>query len=220
MGRWSYFIANKVNCVDAIDPSKAVFAAAHTLKELKNVRISNTDVDNLPFEDNTFDFVFSLGVLHHIPDTLDAMKKCVEKLKPGGYFLVYLYYNLDNRGGMYKFIFKTSNLLRKVISKMPLLLRNIICELLTFLIYLPFISLAYFLKFFGFKGYKKIPLAYYCGKSFKVIRNDVYDRFATPLEQRFSKIEIKQMMEACGLTNVQFSEHMPYWHAIGQKAHQ
>jgi hypothetical protein len=61
-------------------------------------------------------------------------------------------------------------------------------------------------------------LSAYHNKSFFVIRNDALDRFGTPLEQRFSKIEIKQMMEKAGLTNIIFSNNMPYWHAVGQKS--
>jgi len=37
------------------------------------------------------------------------------------------------------------------------------------------------------------------------------------LEQRFSRAEIKSMMESAGLSEIKFSEHPPYWHAIGKK---
>jgi hypothetical protein len=50
-----------------------------------------------------------------------------------------------------------------------------------------------------------------------VIRNDSLDRFGTPLEQRFSRKQIKIMMEKAGLHDVVFSEKIPYWHAIGLK---
>ena len=63
----------------------------------------------------------------------------------------------------------------------------------------------------------KLPLSYYSDKSLNVIRNDSLDRFGTPLEQRFSKLKIKEMMEKSGLYNITFSENQPYWHAIGQK---
>ena len=43
------------------------------------------------------DFGYSLGVLHHIPDTCAGIKACARLLKRGGPFLVYLYYAFDNR---------------------------------------------------------------------------------------------------------------------------
>ena len=64
---------------------------------------------------------------------------------------------------------------------------------------------------------KKIPLSYYSDKSFNIIRNDALDRFGTPLEQRFSKIQIEQMMLKSGLTKIVFSDNEPYWHVLGTK---
>ena len=65
--------------------------------------------------------------------------------------------------------------------------------------------------------YRKIPLSYYVGKSLNVIRNDALDRFGTPLEQRFSKEEINQMMLKAGLNQIVFSNNQPFWHAVGKR---
>ena len=62
----------------------------------------------------------------------------------------------------------------------------------------------------------KIPLSYYSNKSFNVIRNDALDRFGTPLEQRFSKVQIEEIRES-SLKDITFSEKEPYWHVIGRK---
>ena len=47
--------------------------------------------ENLPFEDNTFDFVYSLGVLHHTPDTEKAIREAYRVLRPNGKILIHLY---------------------------------------------------------------------------------------------------------------------------------
>lgn len=217
-GRWSQYVSSKAKSVDAIDPSKAVFSAAQLLSKNENVRISRAGVDTIPFENESFDFVFSLGVLHHIPDTLSAMKKCVEKIKPNGYFLVYLYYNFEQRGFLFKFIFGLSSLLRFFISKLPSHVKKISCQLIAIFIYLPFIYLSKGIEKIGFKNLSNlIPLSYYKAHSINIIFNDALDRFGTPLEQRFSRAEIKTMMEDCGLTDIIISENEPYWHAIGKK---
>ncbi len=216
-GRWSKYIAPKVKFVEAIDPSEAVYSAAKLLQNSDNVRISKTSVDNIPFEDNSFDLVFSLGVLHHIPDTADAMKKCVQKVKKNGWFLVYLYYSLDNRGLLYRALFNLSTVFRKIISNLPSVIKLVVCDIIAIFIYMPFIIIARSFKKLGINFYKKIPLSYYCDKSFNIIRNDALDRFGTPLEQRFSKEQITKMMSEAGLSNIKFSDGEPYWHAVGQK---
>lgn len=218
-GRWTKYVAAKAKFVESVDPSAAVYTAAKFMNETENVRISMASVDNIPFADDSFDLVFSLGVLHHIPDTRQAMKDCVKKVKQGGYFMVYLYYSLDNRGFLFKLLFWLSNIFRVIISALPSGLKKFICDVIAVCVYMPFVLLTKLFKAIGLKKLVKyIPLSYYADKSFNIIKNDALDRFGTPLEQRFSRKEIKDMMESCGLTNVVFSEHEPYWHAVGQKA--
>jgi SAM-dependent methyltransferase len=217
-GRWSKFLSGKVGALEAIDPSEAVVSAASLLQNDDNARISQASAGDIPFPDDTFDFVLSLGVLHHIPDTQAAMQNCVDKLKPGGSFLVYLYYSFDNRGLFYKLLFCLSNLMRGIVSPLPFQLKRFICDFLAFSFYLPFIAIAKIFDFVGLRKWMKyIPLSYYAGKSMNIIRNDALDRFGTPLEKRFSKETIRKMMTNCGLTDIVFSENMPYWHALGKK---
>ena len=217
-GRWSKYLSKKARFIEAIDPSDAVLSAATYLEECDNIRISQASIDDIPFEDDSFDFVFSLGVLHHIPNTQEAMNKSVKKVKHGGCFLVYLYYSLDGRGSLFRILFYISNIMRKVISRQNPTMKKIICDFLSIIIYLPFIFLSKFLKLIGLNELCKfVPLSYYSNKSMNIIRNDSLDRFGTPLEQRFSKNEIKSMMKESGLSNIVFSSKEPYWHAIGRK---
>lgn len=218
-GRWTKYMHKKVGAVAAIDPSDAIFVAGQLLKDAGNVHFYKASIDNLPFTDDYFDFGFSLGVLHHIPDTQKAMDACVKKVKPGGHFLVYLYYSLDNRGVLYKALFFLSNLVRRIVSKMPGGLKRFSCNMMAILFYMPFVLFSRLLRLLGVpkKARSGIPLHSYENTSFYIIRNDALDRFGTPLEQRFSRKEILVMMEASGLENIVFSEHAPYWHAIGTK---
>ncbi len=218
-GRWSKYMHDKVGAVAAIDPSDAVLAAGQLLQDTPNVHLYKASIDNLPFADNYFDFGFSLGVLHHIPDTARAMQACVEKIKPGGHFLVYLYYKLDNRGRLYRLLFGLSDLIRRVVCKMPPWLKKFTCNMMAIFFYMPFVLFSRLLKLLGVpqKFRAKIPLHAYENTSFYIIRNDALDRFGTPLEQRFSKAEIQQMMEKAGLGDIVFSNQSPFWHAVGKK---
>jgi SAM-dependent methyltransferase len=217
-GRWTKYLTQKAGFIEAVDPSDAIFAADNLLGNIKNVRLSKASTDTIPFEDNTFDFAMSVGVLHHIPDTLQAMKDCVNKVKKGGYFYCYLYHNLETRGWWFKTLFWLSDLIRKVVSRLPSSLKRITCDILAIIIYMPLILWVRFLVLIGLKKFaRKMPLAAYNNKSFFVIRNDALDKFGTRLEHRFSKKEVINMMQECGLENIVISPLSPFYHAIGRK---
>ena len=165
-----------------------------------------------------FDFGMSVGVLHHIPDTPKALKDCVKKIKRDGYFYVYLYYALDNRGLLFKSIFSVVNFIRKVISSMPHGFKKLFCDIIAVTVYMPIVLFGRLVRKIGFKKLaSKLPLSGYQDRSFFIIRNDALDRFGTKLEQRFSKLQITEMMQQAGLGEIVISENFPYWHAIGKR---
>ena len=218
-GRFSKYWQPKVKQLVALDPSQAIFVADRLLGNAANVTLCQTTIDNIPYPDNYFDFVMSIGVLHHIPDTQKAMLDCVKKIKPGGYFYTYIYYNFDNKSYWYKAIWQLSNSIRQIVAQLPNTPKRLVCNLLAVVLYMPFVLLCRLAKKMNISDEirHKIPLSYYENKSFYIIRNDALDRFGTPLEQRFSQKNITQMMLNCGLTNIAFSTKTPYWHAVAQK---
>lgn len=217
-GRFTKYLCRHAGFVECVDPSEAIFAADRLLAEDKNIRLTQASTESLPFDDETFDFAMSIGVLHHIPDTQKAMMDCVKKVKKGGYFYCYLYYNLDNRNFLYRMVFHASNVLRLLISKTPWPARKFLCDVMAVVLYMPWVLLVRFFTKIGMKKFaQRIPLAAYGNKSFFVIRNDSLDRFGTTLEQRFSKKQVISMMENCGLTEIVVSPGTPFYHAIGKK---
>jgi SAM-dependent methyltransferase len=219
-GRFIKYLEGRYKKLVGLDPSQAIFAADNLVGKNDKVELVMASTDNIPFPDSSFDFGYSLGVLHHIPDTKKALNDCVRKVRPGGYFLLYLYYKLENRPFYFKIFYWLSNLIRLVVSKLPRTLKRWVCNFLAVLFYMPFVLLCRFLRFIGVgeKVRKHIPLQAYERQSFYIIRNDSLDRFGTPLEQRFSRKQIDAMMNEAGLTDIIFSEKIPYWHAIGRKA--
>lgn len=219
-GRWAQHLAGRVGFVEAVDPSTAVVQAAARLEGASNVRVTRASVAGLPFADGSFDFVMSLGVLHHVPDTETALGLCVRKLKPGGYFLLYLYYAMENRSLLYRTLWRISDLLRRLVSRLPGPPKRLVSDGIALVVYLPLVLFARALAAMGAPGglTRRLPLAYYADKSFYVMRNDALDRFGTPLERRFTRDEIRDMMERSGLTDVTFSKGPPYWHAVGRRA--
>jgi len=68
-GRWAAFVAPYVDYLHCVDPSSAIEIARKNLQHLPNCSFHRNSVGDMPFPDNSMDFGYSLGVLHHIPDT-------------------------------------------------------------------------------------------------------------------------------------------------------
>jgi len=215
-GRWARIVAPRVKALYCIEPSDAIKVAQKNLSNQLNCKFLKEYVEDFSIQDNSMDFGYSLGVLHHIPDTQLGLNKCVEKLKPGAPFLVYLYYKFDNRPWWYKFIWSTTEVLRFTISRMPKFLRYIFSLIIACVIYYPLAKIAKVLERFNF-NVDRIPLSSYRKLSFYTMKTDSLDRFGTKLERRFTKIEIHELMVKAGLKNIQFSDKKPFWCAVGYK---
>jgi ubiquinone/menaquinone biosynthesis C-methylase UbiE len=215
-GRWAKFVADKVGTLHCIDASAAALEIAKSkLKDKGNCQFHLASVDNIPLENNSMDFGYALGVLHHIPDPLGGMKACVKKLKPGAPFLVYIYYAFDNRPYWFRLIWRISDILRRVISKLPYFYRYWITQVIAVVVYYPLARFALVLEKIGFKV-ELMPLSAYRNSSFYTMRTDALDRFGTRLEHRFTAQEIEEMMKQSGLNRIVFSDSC-YWCALGYK---
>lgn len=217
-GRWALLVAPKVEVLHCIDASfEALEVARVNLVSSDSCVFHHASVDEIPLGDNSQDFGYSLGVLHHIPNTQDALNSCIKKLKKGAPFLLYLYYSFDNKPLWFKALWKLSNLVRMGVSRTPLHIRYTLSQIIAFSIYLPLAKLALLLEKTGL-NVDNIPLSSYRNVSYYVMKTDALDRFGTRLEQRFSRKEIQEMMIKSGLKNIQFCEKVPYWCAVGIKA--
>lgn len=65
------------------------------------------NAEELPFENNFFDCVSSMGVLHHVPDTQRAVAEIFRVLKPGGRFMLMVYHR---NSALYRFMFPLQRL--------------------------------------------------------------------------------------------------------------
>ncbi len=216
-GRWAAFVAPKVGklfCIDA--SSEALEVARRNLRSFKNTVFLNSSVDTIPLGKNAMDFAYSIGVLHHVPDTQAAISSCVELLKPGAPILLYLYYAFDNKPVWYRWIWRCSDFIRRIISRFCFRLRYIVSQIIAITVYYPLAKSSFLLEKLG-ADVGSFPLSAYRYASLYTMRTDALDRFGTRLEQRFTAKQIRRMMETSGLEKIAFSNQIPFWCAVGYK---
>jgi ubiquinone/menaquinone biosynthesis C-methylase UbiE len=217
-GRWGALVAPRVARLHLLDAShQALEVARRNLAHAGNVEFHHASVGDIPLPDRGLDFAYSLGVLHHVPDTLGAIRHIGSKLKPGAPFLIYLYYALDNRPIWFRAVWKATNVARLVISRLPAWAKLAMSQLIAAMVYWPLARLSTLLNSAGVST-KSIPLEAYKDRSFYTMRTDAYDRFCTSLEKRFTRAEIENMLTSAGFDRVEFSEDVPFWCAVARRA--
>ncbi|MBN2406732.1 MAG: class I SAM-dependent methyltransferase [Elusimicrobia bacterium] len=208
-GRWSYFLAGGCREIILVDFSDSIFEARRNLKGADNCLFFMCDIKRLPFRDDFADFILCLGVLHHLPTP------CLEEVRGLARFapelLVFLYYALDNRPFYFRYILNCITLVRRVTAGIRnAVFRNVFTGLVAAAVYLPLVRLGKVMEAAAGAG-SGVPLYdAYKDKSLARIRQDVYDRFFTRIEQRVSRVDIMKLEDT--FSKVAISPNIPYWH--------
>lgn len=212
-GRWSHFLKDFAAKLYSVEPAEKAFRVLTSrFRDDSKVVLLHESVESNQIPEKSLDLAISLGVLHHIADTQGAIQKVAEKIKPGGTFLGYLYYALENKPFLYRALWRLSDSIRKVISRLPKKFKLVLADFIALTIYLPLATISRILEKFGI-SVDSVPLHHYKDLSFHVMRNDALDRFGTTLEQRFTQAEIVQMLTSAGFTqkSIRFSSEEPFW---------
>ncbi|MBT4043355.1 MAG: class I SAM-dependent methyltransferase, partial [Rhodospirillaceae bacterium] len=168
------------------------------------------DIKQLPFQEDFADLVYCIGVLHHLPT--NALEEVRGLAKYAPQLLIYLYSSLDSYPLHFRVIFTMVNVLRRAVCN----IRNgafrwIFTWIAMFLLYLPMIGVGMLLRPIGLSG--RVPLYdFYHDKSLERIRQDVYDRFFTRIEQRFSRAQIGTLKDT--FRKITISDGLPVWHFL------
>jgi ubiquinone/menaquinone biosynthesis C-methylase UbiE len=216
-GRWAALVAPRIGRLYCIDASADALAVAQKrLAGLTNVTFHATPLDAMPLADNSMDFGYSLGVLHHLPDPAAGLAACVRKLKRGAPMLVYIYYAFDNRPAWFRTLWRASDLLRQALSRAPFRFKSVFAELLAACVYWPLARGAQLSERLG-GDVANWPLGAYRWRSYYAMRTDALDRFGTRIEHRMTQAQIKALMENAGLHEIRFRDAEPFWCAVGRK---
>lgn len=200
MGRHARQIAPHAKRVVAVDFSRAIDQAARNVEGQPNVDCVQADILNLPLADASFDFIYSLGVLHHLAETERAIAGLARRLRPGGRLRIYLYWK---RHGWKGAILRGVTAVRSVTTKLPLPLLRGCCWLLSVALFVTVVLPYRALSALGARWHQDWPLFVYTKYPFAVLYNDQFDRFSAPIEKRYDLEEVRRLLEGAGLRDVQ-----------------
>jgi SAM-dependent methyltransferase len=197
-GRFSYFTAEHVGTLVALDGSSAVHAAARNLSPHPNVVVVKSDIRHAPFADRSFDFIFCLGVLHHLKDPEEGFRELVRMLAPNGLLLLYMYSRPQQRDVRF-FGLAAASWLRRTTSNLPRPLLRVMSLPISMLLYAAFVMPGQVGARFGIRRLSDLPLRTYRGRPLRSLWLDTFDRLSAPLERRFVWSEISPWFASAGL---------------------
>ncbi len=212
-GRWAALVAERGYRLVALDASRDALNVTRTA--VPSADVLNASAVEMPLASDAADFAFSLGVLHHLPNTEGALAEIHRVLRPSAPFLLYLYYAFDNRPTWFQTLWRLSDMARRRIASLPHRARLWITTTIAALVYWPLSRLA---RLFARSGANvgSWPLSAYRDQPFYVLRTDALDRFGTRLEKRYTMAEIERLLTEAGFSEVSFNKEWPYWCAIAR----
>jgi SAM-dependent methyltransferase len=186
--------------VVSLDLGVAVDAAFANTRHLSNVHIVQADLNNPPVRP-AFDYAFSVGVLHHIPEPERGFRALVSKVKPGGHMSAWVY----GREGNGWIVHGVTPVREKITSRMSHDMLDVVSGLLT----VPLFA-ATRLLYGPLKG-KGLPygeyLAYIAPFPFREQRSIVFDHLVTPIAFYISREEFAGWFARAGMQDVTIQHH-------------
>lgn len=197
-----------VNKIIAIEPSEGFdILKKNTFNHSKKIEYLKCTGEEIPSNLN-LDYIFSIGVLHHIKDPYPVVKAAYESLKSGGKMLVWLYGHENNRIYL-KFIMP----IRRITTRLP----HFLLAGFSHIINLFLDIYIFFCKIFP------LPMRQYCiniiskftrKKRFLVI----YDQLNPKYAKYYKEEEAKALLESAGFKDVKLYHRLGYsWTVIGTK---
>ena len=211
-GRHAYYAATYGAEVVAVDLSEAIDVARANTRGVGCVETIQADLYNLPFAPESFDFIYSIGVLHHLPDPEGAFRNLLQYLKPGGEIQIYLYWWPEDQP-VKRFLLKAVNALRRLTVLLPHRLLywlsvstrrtspciHRICDTAPEVLRsVPGLSALA----------DRLPMKQYGQYPFLVCVNDQFDRFSAPIENRYTRKQVLAWLERAGLEDARSSTEL------------
>ncbi len=216
-GRFAYYAAKYGAEVWAIDLGPAVEVARHNTEQAGVVQVVQADLHRPPFALESFDFIYSIGVLHHLPDPEPAFQNLVRYLKPAGEIQIYLYWEPEGQP-VKRVLLAMVSAARAVTTRLPHQAVYALAFPAAVAAFGLFVWPYRLLKKIGWKSLaEKLPMKQYAHFPFRVCINDQLDRFSAPIENRYTKQQVADWLQRANLERPEVNAAYG-WVGTGRKA--
>lgn len=216
-GRFAVYAAKYGAEVWALDLGQAVEVADQNTQNAGAVQVVQGDLHRPPFAPESFDFIYSIGVLHHLPDPEAAFQNLLRYLKPEGEIQIYLYGEPEGQP-IKSALLRLVTGVRQITTRLPhgavyALAFPAACSAFLFFVW-PF----RLLEKIGLKRWAgKLPMKQYASLPFRVCINDQLDRFSAPIENRYTRQEVFEWLTRAELKELRVNSFYG-WVGNGRKA--
>ncbi len=214
-GRYTRFLASHLLAVAALDGSSAVEAAARNLADFGNAVVVKSDLRTAPFAAERFDFIASLGVLHHLDDPRAGFERLVRHLAPGGRVLLYLY-SRPSQAGLRASALAAAAALRRLTVRVPHRLLRLLTTPIAAALYVGVVVPGELGDRFSLTALRRLPMDAYRGKPFRSLVLDTFDRLSAPVEHRYVWPELEPWFADAGLV-VEAARDETGWFVLARK---
>jgi len=171
-----------------------VRASAARIASIERSHLVQGSVLALPFPAAAFDGAYSYGVVHHTVDPELAVREIARALKPGARLLIYVYEEFDRRSWAWRIALGAVNAVRQPISSLsPAAIRRV-CAILA-----PFVYVTCTIPSRHFAWARRFPYPATQNPDMRSLIPDLYDRFAAPIEKRYTERAARALIEQAGL---------------------
>ncbi len=216
-GRHAFYAAKYGAKVWAIDLGSAVEVARRNTEKSRNVQVVQADLYRPPFALESFDFIYSIGVLHHLPDPETAFRNLVRFLKPGGEIQIYLYWKPEGQP-LKAVLLSGVTIVRKITTRLPHRAVYALAYPAAWIAFALFVWPYCVLRRFRSlrRLAEQLPMKQYARYPFRVCVNDQLDRLSAPIENRYTKKQVKDWLRRSGLENIEVRSNCG-WVGCGRK---
>jgi SAM-dependent methyltransferase len=197
-GRYTRYPAAHLLATVALDGSAAVEAAAKNLAALPSVLVVKSDLREAPFAPSSFDFISSLGVLHHLDDPRAGFERLLTYLASGGRILVYLY-SRPATPGLRATGLRLAAALRTVTVRLPHRMLKVLSAPIAAALYYGLVVPGEFGERHKSSALSALPMQAYRGQPMRSLFLDTFDRLSAPVEHRYVWSELAPWFEDAGL---------------------